>query len=291
MEQQRLGARGAVVAGVPAKQTPRRARAIALFIVLILVIASVAVTGIGHLEAYVGTPRHDDDASSSTGEMDRTPIAEPYLEDGTVIQLKERKMGSPAPEEEEEAKGAEKPEPEEEEEEPRDREEKEDVGGEVKANGEATEENTEDTTTTSEERKGASASPSPLSFAGLSDEDKVRMAPFAGDAGVRLDRWGIGGPAKGGVANETGDSGYAPYVHRPQTRLAKKGQWVTLERMLRDSGETAARAKKGGGGVPFSSSFIHQSRGVLQTQWLLRRVCQSWCSLGRASCQSRGRQV
>ena len=254
MERADGGARGSTAAGVVAvakQTTPRRARAIVLFVVVLMVIACFAAAGIGQMGAYVGTPRHDDDVSltgwkGDGGEvMDRTP-GEPYLEEGTVIQLKERKMGSPA---EEEGKDGEEQVQEQEE---------EDVGGEGKANTDTTEDATEDTTTTttttttsSEKLEGASVDESPPPFlAGLSDEEKVRFAPFAGDAGIKLDRWGIGGPTKGGIINETGTAGYAPYVHRPQTRIVKKGLWVTLERMLGDSGETVAKGKKGGGVYP-----------------------------------------
>lgn len=82
----------------------------------------------------------------------------------------------------------------------------------------------------------------PSEGAHADDDDAERYAPFAGDEGKKLERWGIGGPEKGGIANETGAAGYAPYLHRPQERIMKNGQWVALERML---GAKAAPVKKG----------------------------------------------
>eukprot|EP00740_Mantoniella_antarctica_P007328 CAMPEP_0181351942 /NCGR_PEP_ID=MMETSP1106-20121128/2050_1 /TAXON_ID=81844 /ORGANISM="Mantoniella antarctica, Strain SL-175" /LENGTH=706 /DNA_ID=CAMNT_0023464479 /DNA_START=121 /DNA_END=2242 /DNA_ORIENTATION=- len=74
------------------------------------------------------------------------------------------------------------------------------------------------------------------------DVEKNRFAPFADSAANKLVEWGIGGPAKGGVANETSAAGYTPYEHHPQTPVLKRGQWVALERML---GSSAAAWKKG----------------------------------------------
>lgn len=249
--QQQPGARGA--AGAPAKQpTTRRARAIVLFSLIACVVLACTYAVVGMSSSF--TPRGGGDADvEGDGDTTRAESELPPLEDGTVIMLKERVMGSrveggasdgdggtsdeeasadnadaarSTPEPEPETEPEPEPEPEANKTTPEEETETE-TAGKAEAEAEA-----ETMTATAEIPKSAA----------MSDDEMARFAPFADDAGKKLVEWGIGGPAKGGVANETGAAGYAPYLHRPQSVLPKKGQWVALERMLDSS---AVPGKKG----------------------------------------------
>jgi hypothetical protein len=253
----------------PGKPTPRRAKAVVLLTLIVCVALASTYVVVGMYTA------RDDGAVAAEGEGGAREW-EPPLEDGASIQLKDRQMGRDAGSDEEAAAEAEETaaeaeaaaaarvddanadadaatsaddtatEPEPEAEAEAKAADKKTIARKKKTLAEDKPATTEAEAETAAETAAETPAETPPaetpSAAQVSADEVARLAPFADDAGKKLVDWGRGGPAKGGVANETGAAGYPPYLHRPQPALPKRGQWVALERML---GDTAVPGKKG----------------------------------------------